>query len=136
MLRVQKEREQLVEELSNESPNAERRSAIEARKQKLGEMEQSLLGTLIESLEYSAKAALDILMLGARRRNAIQKRVFALVVAIREELSLPAVGDDTLRMLEQASEEALKAAATSLDNLKAMIPSLVAQVKVSAAKTD
>ncbi len=133
--RIQKERERLVSELNNGTADTERQSAIESRKKKLSEMEQSVLEHLLESLEHATRSAMDILMLGSKRRVTVEKRVFALIAAIRDELSLPAVGHETLGLLADAAEEALKVSSQSVANLKAMIPLLTDQAKASVART-
>ena len=123
--RIRQERERLDSELKTERPSDARRIEVDVRRQKLDQMEQTLLERLGDSVEHTTSSALNILMIGVRTRNGVERKVFELVAAIREELGLPVIGEETLRLLSAAAEDGLKATEEAMSDLRAAIPSLL-----------
>jgi hypothetical protein len=123
--RIRGEHERLESELKTDRPDEVRRTEIEARKLHLVEMEKTALDGLIEQNAFMTSSSMSILMIGARTRNAVEEKVFPLIAAIREELALPAISEETFRLLTATAGRGLDVAEKAVSDLKAMIPSVL-----------
>ncbi len=119
---LQGERARLRDEVARSTPDAERLAAVELRQGEIDRIEATIVQHVTTANEQLARGGMDLLKRGAKSRSAIDSKAMALLVAFREELSLPALGEDTFKMLAESAAKEVAAADKFLDDTKALIP--------------